>query len=185
MPESRQRHSITALISEREIADKVAALAAEITRAYRNDGHHDITAIAVSTGAMIFAADLIRHIGLPMQVESVIVKSYRNTESSGNVRMLSELYFEIKDRHILLIDEILDTGLTMSHMVETMHSHSPASVRTCVLLDKPARRKVNIAPDFRGFEIQDLFVVGYGLDFNGYYRNLPYIGTLQTKAGPE
>ena len=163
------------MIDESTLQARLNAMGKELTKAFKNQ---HLTVIAISNGATIFVADLIRQIDLPMQLDSITAYSYAGTESSGDVKMLSQLKLEIKGRDVLLVDDILDTGRTMKHIVEFLHTLNPNSVRTCVLLDKPSRRVIEIEADYVGFEVPDVFVVGYGLDYNEYYRNLPYVGEL-------
>ncbi len=164
------------IINEKKIKNRIRQLGEELTEAFRNK---NLTVIAISNGATIFVADLIRQIDLPMQLDSITAYSYEGTESSGKVKMLSRLKLEIKGRNVLLVDDILDTGRTISDITAFLKTLAPESVETCVLLDKPARRVVKIEADYVGFKIEDLFVVGYGLDYNEYYRNLPFIGKLE------
>ncbi len=163
------------LIDEEALQNRINKMGKELTEAFSK---RHLTVIAISNGATIFVADLIRQIDLPMQLDSITAYSYTGTESSGKVKMLSKLKLEIKDRNVLLVDDILDTGRTMKKIVDFLHTLKPASVETCVLLDKPSRRLIEIEADYVGFEVPDLFVVGYGLDYNEYYRNLPYVGEL-------
>ena len=163
------------LIDQKSLKARLEALGKELSEAYR-DQH--LTVIAVSNGATIFVADLIREIDLPMQLDTITAYSYAGTESKGEVTLLSKLKLDIKGRNVLLVDDILDTGRTMTKIIEFLQSQNPDTIETCVLLDKPARRVVEIEADYVGFEVSDVFVVGYGLDYNEYYRNLPYVGKL-------
>lgn len=164
------------LFTEKQIADRVEEVAKDITEAYQEK---PLTIICLSNGAIVFAADLIRHIPIPLQLDTISVSSYRGTESTGEIKMNKGLKLSVKDRHVVIVDDILDTGLTLSKVREEVLKSSPLSVQTCVLLNKPARRKLTIEADFSGFEIEDLFVVGYGLDYDEHYRNLPCIGVLK------
>ncbi|HUL51867.1 MAG TPA: hypoxanthine phosphoribosyltransferase [Opitutaceae bacterium] len=165
------------IISETMIKRRVAKLAAEITAAY---GEEEITAVAIINGALLFAADLLRAIHRPIRLDCIRVSSYRNdTRSRGKPEIVHSLTIDIANRHVLLIDDILDTGKTLSVVVDLIKKLDPASVRTCVLLDKKGRREVDFTADFVGFPIPDRFVVGYGLDFAERYRNLPCIGVLK------
>ena len=163
------------MIDESAVAARTAELGNELTEFFREK---KLTVVAISNGAMIFVADLIRHIQLPLQLDSISAHSYRGTESSGTLTVLSELKLNMKGRDILLVDDILDTGRTLKEISAFLETLNPSSVRTCVLLDKPSRRIADIEADFKGFTVEDVFVVGYGLDFDEYYRNLPYIGRL-------
>jgi len=164
------------LIDQKRLQVRIEEMGKEITEAYIN---RRLTVIGVSNGATVFVADLIRKIDLPMQLDTITAFSYAGTESKGDVTILSQLKLDIKGRDILLVDDILDTGLTMSEIVKFLRSMKAKSVETCVLLDKPVRRNIHIEADYVGFQVPDLFVVGYGLDYNEYYRNLPYIGELE------
>ena len=164
------------LICPAEIAGRVKYLAGEITERY--DGKK-LTVICLSNGAIVFAADLIRQIPIPLQLDSISVSSYRGTESTGNVIFDKGLSLCVKNRHVLIVDDILDTGLTLSRVTAKVATAEPKSVSSCVLLNKKARRQIEIEADFCGFEIDDHFVIGYGLDYNEAYRNLPCIAILK------
>jgi hypoxanthine phosphoribosyltransferase len=163
------------LIEENTLHKRITELGREISEFYI-DRH--LTVIAVSNGATIFVADLIRQIDIPMQLDSITAYSYVGTESQGKVKLLSDLKLDIEGRDVLLVDDILDTGRTLRKITDFLHTQNPASVKTCVLLDKPDRRVIDIGADYIGFTVPDVFVVGYGLDYNEYYRNLPYVGKL-------
>ncbi|HUJ42465.1 MAG TPA: hypoxanthine phosphoribosyltransferase [Opitutaceae bacterium] len=165
------------MISETMIKRRVTKLAAEITAAY---GEEEITVVAIINGALLFAADLLRAIHRPIRLDCIRVSSYRNaTRSLGKPEIVHSVTIDIANRHVLLIDDILDTGKTLSVVVNLIKKLDPASVKTCVLLDKKGRREVAFEADFVGFPIPDRFVVGYGLDFAERYRNLPCIGVLK------
>jgi hypoxanthine phosphoribosyltransferase len=165
------------LVSEAAIKRRLKKLGADITAAY---GKEEITVIAIINGAILFTADLLRQISNPIRLDCIRISSYRNqTRSHGKPQLLHSLTLDIANRHVLLIDDILDTGKTLSVVVNLIKKQSPASVRTCVLLDKKGRREVEFEADFVGFEIPDRFVVGYGLDFAERYRNLPCVGILK------
>ena len=167
--------SVETLIDETSLKKRVAAMGSRITADF---AERHLTVIAISNGAILFVADLIRSIDLPMQLDSVTARSYSGVESSGDVKLFSDLKLDIAGRSVLLVDDILDTGRTLSKTVDFLKTLAPASVETCVLLDKPSRRVVDMEADYVGFEVPDVFVVGYGLDYNEYYRNLPYVGVL-------
>jgi len=177
-PASAQANDLEAiLVSEAAIKRRLKKLGADIATAY---GDEEITVVAIINGAILFAADLLRQIPNPIRLDCIRISSYRNdTRSHGKPRLLYNLTLDITNRHVLLIDDILDTGKTLSVVVELIKKQSPASVRTCVLLDKQGRREVEFEADFVGFQIPDRFVVGYGLDFAERYRNLPNIGILK------
>ena len=165
------------LVSQEQLQRRVAELGREITAAFQ--GTDEITAIAIINGAIVFAADLIRHIQLPVRLDCMRVSSYRNGRRPSSPEIIDKVLLDLKDRHILLIDDILDTGHTSQQVVRILRRMGPASVRVCVLLEKKGRREVAGTPDFVGFQIPDEFVVGYGLDFAERYRNLPCIGVLR------
>lgn len=165
------------LVTEAQIKRRLATLAAEIDKTY---AEQEVTAIAIINGALLFTADLLRLINRPVRLDCVRVSSYRNSASAVTEPQLrSSLTLDIENRHVLLIDDILDTGKTLAMVVGLIGAMKPASVRTCVLLDKRGRREVPFEADFVGFEVPDRFVVGYGLDFAERYRNLPCIGVLK------
>jgi len=165
------------IVSERMIKRRVRTLGAEITAAF---GEEEVTVIAIINGALLFAADLLREIHRPVRLDCIRVSSYRNeTRSAGKPEIVHSVTIDIANRHVLLIDDILDTGRTLSVVVSLIKKLNPASVKTCVLLDKKGRREVAFEADFVGFPIPDQFVVGYGLDFAERYRNLPCIGVLK------
>jgi hypoxanthine phosphoribosyltransferase len=167
----------TVLVSEQAIKRRLKRLGADIAAAY---GPEEITVIAIINGAILFTADLLREIPNPVRLDCIRVSSYRNnTKSLGKPQLLHSLSLDISNRNVLLIDDILDTGKTLAVVVDIIKKLNPASVRTCVLLNKEGRREVAFDADFVGFEIPDKFVVGYGLDFAERYRNLPCIGVLK------
>jgi hypoxanthine phosphoribosyltransferase len=165
------------LVSEAQIKRRLGVLGREINRAYAGK---EITVIAIINGAMFFAADLLREIACPIRLDCIRVSSYKNsTQSIGVPEIKNNFTLDIEHRDVLLIDDILDTGKTLALVVELIQKLKPATVRTCVLLDKRGRREVPFEADFTGFQIPDRFVVGYGLDFAERYRNLPCIGVLK------
>ncbi len=168
------------LVSEGAIAAKVRELGARITSDYRGK---NVVLVSILKGALPFLADLMRQVELPLALDFLEVSSYgASTESSGVVRILKDLANPIEGRDVLVVEDILDTGNTLAFVVDHLRSQHPASVRLCTLLDKPARRLVPIEIDYRGFEIPDEFVVGYGLDYAERYRNLPFIGVLKPEV---
>ena len=165
------------LLTEAQIKRRVRSIAREIKAAY---GDGEFTLISLINGAVMFTADLMREIDNPVRLDCVRVSSYgAQTKSIGTPQLISSLTLDIRGRHVLVIDDILDTGKTLKLVTELIRALRPASLRTCVLLAKKARREVAIEADFVGFEIPDKFVVGYGLDFAERYRNLPVIGVLR------
>jgi hypoxanthine phosphoribosyltransferase len=167
------------LITEAAIRRRVRRLGREIMAAY---GDEPITVIAIINGAILFTADLLREIDNPVRLDCIRISSYRNaTKSSGRPRVVQALTLDIKDRHVLLLDDILDTGRTLALVSQLIRKKRPASLRVCVLLDKKGRREVPFDADYVGFSIPNKFVVGYGLDFAERYRNLPCIGVLKAE----
>ena len=171
-------YAIDQMISAKAIAARVEALAREITEAYR--GTDRLIVVGLLRGTFVFIADLVREIDLPVEVDFLEASSYGNaTESSREVRILKDLRGEIAGRDVLVVEDIVDTGFTLSHVLRLLASREPRRLKTCALLDKPSRREVEIKADFTGFEIPDEFVVGYGIDFAQRNRNLPYIGKVR------
>lgn len=164
---------IEPMIDTVRIAARVAEMGAEIRAAY---GDVPITFIAVLKGSVIFLADLMRATPGDVRCEFLGVSSYYGTSSTGVVRITHDLHASIEGKHVLLVEDILDTGLTLDFLVRTLAVRGPASLKIAVLLDKPSRRKVDVPKDFVGFTIPDEFVVGYGLDFDERFRNVPFVG---------
>lgn len=166
------------LITEEQIRDKVAELGGQITSDYAATS---VTLVSVLKGSLPFMADLMRAIQIPVTIDLMEVSSYggATTETSGLVRILKDLSSSIAGKDVLIVEDIIDTGLTLNYLLRYLRGKNPRSLRICALLDKPARRLVEIPIDYRGFQIPDEFVVGYGLDFGEYYRNLPFIGVLR------
>ena len=170
--------AIDQMISAKAIAARVEALAREITEAYR--GTDRLIVVGLLRGSFVFIADLVREIDLPVEVDFLEASSYGNaTESSREVRILKDLRGEIAGRDVLVVEDIVDTGFTLSHVLRLLASREPRRLKTCALLDKPSRREVEIKADFTGFEIPDEFVVGYGIDFAQRNRNLPHLGKVR------
>lgn len=167
------------LISEAAIAGRVKSLAHKIQKDYQGK---DLVIVALLNGTVMFLADLIRHLDLPLRLDFIGVSSYGSGTKSRKLVFTKELRIDVKGREVLLIDDILDTGKTLSAVLKKLRALKPRRIRTCVLLDKPERRIRKIAADHVGFEIPDEFVVGYGLDYAERYRNLPYIGVLCPSA---
>lgn len=165
------------LITEEEIKKKVEDLGAQITEDYKD---REITIICVLKGAFMFLADLLRHIKVPVCLDFVAISSYGPyTQTSGVVKITKDLDESIEGKHVLIVEDIVDTGLTLDYLLKIIKARKPASVRVCALLDKPARREVEVEIHYKGFEIPDKFVVGYGLDYDQRYRNLPFVGVLK------
>ena len=171
------------LITADEIQDKIAELAKQITEDYRD---RDLLLVGVLKGAFVFMSDLARHINLPLEFDFMAVSSYGSaTRSSGVVRILKDLDYEITDRHVLLVEDIIDSGLTISYLLRYLEARRPASLEICSLFWKKGQQAVPLDVKYPGFEIPSVFVVGYGLDYKEKYRNLPYIGVLKPAAyGP-
>ena len=164
------------LVSEPEIRRRVDELAAEISRDY--EGRVPLL-VTVLKGGLYFLADLSRALRIPAAIDVLAISSYRGDNPSGVARLLKDLDEEITDRHVLLVEDIIDTGLTAAYLLRVLQTRNPATLAICTLLDKTARRIVHSLPiRYRGFEIPDLFVVGYGLDYQQRFRTLPYIGVL-------
>ncbi len=164
------------LISEEQLAAKVAELGAAISRDYEGK---KLMILGVLKGSVVFMADLLRHITIPVEMDFMAVSSYgAGVKTTGVVKILKDLDRLIEGYHVLVVEDILDSGMPLSYLTELLRDRGPASVRIATLLDKPERRKVDIAPDYVGFTVPDEFVVGYGLDYAELYRNLPYVGIL-------
>ncbi|MBQ1222687.1 MAG: hypoxanthine phosphoribosyltransferase [Oscillospiraceae bacterium] len=165
------------LLSEEQIKARVAEIGREITADYQ--GRKPLL-VSVLKGSIVFMADLMREINVDCEIDFMSVSSYgRSKTSTGVVRILKDLDHDIAGKHIIVIEDILDSGLTLSYLLDMLKARGAASIRLCTLLDKPERRKVSVAVDYSGFTVPDEFVVGYGLDFGETYRNLPYIGILK------
>ena len=165
------------LISEAKIQQRIKELGKMIQKDYHDK---NLVLIGILKGALPFLADLMRAIDLSVSYDLMAVSSYgASTRSTGTVRILKDLDLEIEDRDVIIVEDIVDTGLTLHYLLENLRSRKLSSLKVCTLLDKPSRRKVLLKPDYNGFEIPDVFVVGYGLDYAERYRNLPYIGVLK------
>ena len=168
--------TIDIMISEKEIANKVEELAKQIENDYKGE---ELLVVGILKGASVFVSDLIRKINLDVNIDFMSVSSYGNgTESSGTVRILKDLDVDIADKNVLIVEDIIDSGLTLSNLVKELGIRNPKSLKLCTLLDKPERRKSDIKVDYVGFVIEDKFIVGYGIDYAEKYRNLPYIGVV-------
>ena len=163
-----------------EIERKVKEIARQLSQDYQGK---EVLLVCVLKGSIIFTADLLRYISVPVKMDTIAVSSYGNaTESSGVVRLLKDLDEAIKDVHVLIVEDIIDSGLTLEYLINMLKQRQPASVKVCALLDKRERRKNNIIADYTGFIIPNEFVIGYGMDYNEYYRQLPYIGVLKPEV---
>ena len=164
------------LIEEDALARRITELADEVSSDYVD---HDLLLIGVLKGAVFFMADLMRQITVPCEVDFMAISSYGgSTDSSGVVRILKDLDINIRDRDVLVVEDIIDSGLTLQYLMRNLRSREPASLEVCALMTKPARREIEIPVRYVGFEIPNRFVIGYGLDFAERYRNLPYVGVL-------
>jgi hypoxanthine phosphoribosyltransferase len=165
------------LISEEEIQNKIKELGAELSKRY--EGKNPLV-ICVLKGAFIFMADLVKTITVPLELDFMAVSSYgTSTKSSGVVKIIKDLDQSVEGRDVLIVEDIIDSGLTLSHLIELLKNRNASSVTVVTLFDKPARRTVDLEADFTGFTLPDAFVVGYGLDYSEHYRNLPFIGILK------
>ncbi len=169
------------LLTEEQIAAKVTELGARIGTDYAD---RRLTLVSVLKGSLPFMADLMRAIAVPVRIDLMEVSSYggTTTESSGLVRILKDLSATIEGEDVLIVEDIIDTGLTLNYLLRYLRGKNPRSLRICTLLDKPARRLVDIPVDYTGFTIPDQFVVGYGLDYGEYYRNLRFVGVLRPEV---
>ena len=171
------------LIDEDTLSARVAELGVEVSADYQG---RDLLLIGVLKGAVFFMADLMRHITVPCEVDFMAISSYGDsTDSSGIVRILKDLDINIEGRDVLVVEDIIDSGLTLSYLMRNLESREPASLEVCALMTKPARREIDVPVRYIGFEIPNRFVVGYGLDFGERYRNLPYVAVLSEDLIPE
>jgi len=176
--EAAHPHVESVLVNEAQIRRRIAELGREIKATYGPD--EELTLISIINGAIVFTADLLRELENPIRLDCIRISSYRDAvESRGVPQVVGKFTIDIAKRHVLVIDDILDTGKTLDFVTRMIREHAPASLRVCVLLDKKERRTVAFEADFVGFAIPDQFVIGYGLDFAERYRNLRYIGTLK------
>ena len=171
------------LIDEAALSARVAELGAEVSADYEG---RDLLLIGVLKGAVFFMADLMRHLAVPCEVDFMAISSYgAATDSSGVVRILKDLDINVENRNVLVVEDIIDSGLTLSYLMRNLESREPASLEVCALLTKPERREIDVPVRWTGFEIPNRFVIGYGLDFAERYRNLPYVGVLNDDLIPE
>lgn len=165
------------MYSAEEIKTRVIELAKQIEKDYAGE---ELLVVAILKGASVFCADLIREINLDVRMDFMCVSSYGNsTNSSGTVKIIKDLDVDIENKNVLIVEDIIDSGLTLSNLVDALQTRKPKSLKLCTLLDKPERRKSNIKVDYVGFVIEDKFIVGYGIDYAEKYRNLPYIGIVE------
>jgi len=167
------------LISEERLQARVRSLARELDRDFAG---RELVIVALLNGAILFVADLVRQVALPLRVDFIGVSSYGAGTTPGELLFTKELRLDVRGRDVLLVDDILDTGRTLTAVSARLRRLEPRSLKTCVLLDKPARRREAVRADYVGFEVPDLFVVGYGLDFAERFRNLPFVGVLKPEV---
>jgi len=165
------------LVSREEISKKVKELGERISKDYKGQ---DLLLVGVLKGAVVFMADLLREITIPVEVDMISVSSYGSgTDSTGIVKIVKDLDVNIKDRHVLIVEDLIDTGLTLQHLKELLATREPLSVKVCTIFDKPTRRIVDVPIEYNGISIPNYFVIGYGLDYAGEYRNLPDLCTMK------
>lgn len=168
---------IRELLSEKQVDDRIRQLGAQITRDYEGE---EVLFVCTLKGASFFACELAKRVKVPLKMDFIVAASYGNEmESSGEVRMVKDLEEPLEGKNVIIVEDIVDTGRTLSYLMELFKKRNPKTLKLCSLLDKPERRVVDIQADYTGFEIPDLFVVGYGLDYAQKYRNLPYIGVVE------
>ena len=165
------------LFSEEDIRNRIEKLGTELTQDYKDK---NLLVVSLLRGSFIFCADLIRNMDLELEVDFLTTASYGHEEKSGGeVKIISDLRSQVEGRDILIVDDIIDSGHTLKSVIEYINSKNPKSLKTCVLLDKPSRREVDVEADYTGFKIEDVFIVGYGLNYGDYMRNIPYIFTYE------
>ena len=180
MNDNMKEDVLRVLLSEDEIREKVRELGGKITADYKNS---NLMLVTVLKGAVVFLADLMRQIDVPAEIDFMVVSSYGSgVKSSGVVKIVKDLDVPLAGKDLLIVEDILDSGLTLSYIKELLASRGPASIKIATLLDKPSRRKVDLQADYIGFSVPDEFVIGYGLDYDEKYRNLPYIGILKPEV---
>nr|WP_307990595.1 hypoxanthine phosphoribosyltransferase [uncultured Niameybacter sp.] len=168
------------LVTEEELKVRVKELGDAITAEYEGK---DLLVVGILKGSSVFMSDLIRQIQIPLNIDFMIVSSYGNaTESTGVVKIIKDIEQSISDKHVLIVEDIIDSGLTLKYLTEMLKMRKPASIKLCTLLDKPSGRKVEVDVDYVGFEMPDEFIVGYGIDYAEGYRNLPYVGILKPEV---
>ncbi len=166
------------LLSEEKLKQRVKELGEKITKDY--EGEDCLIAVGILRGSVVFLADLIRHINLHTELEFMAVSSYGNsTKTSGAVKINKDLDVDISGKNVIIIEDIIDSGVTLTYLKEMLLKRKPKSLKICTLLNKPDRRKAEVVPDYVGFDIPDEFVIGYGLDYASRYRNMPYVGVLK------
>lgn len=167
------------LIDEHRLQARVRELATAIARDYAD---RSPVLVGLLRGSIVLLADLLRHLDIPVTVDLLAISSYSGRDSSGVVRLLKDLDHPIAGKHVLIVEDIIDTGLTLNYVLRSLQTRGPASLEVCTLLNKPARRLIDLSLKYSGFDIPDVFVVGYGLDYNQRYRNLPFLAILRVDA---
>ena len=168
------------LLSEVQIADKIKELGEKLTADYKGK---ELLVVGILKGSNVFMSDLIRQINIPLKIDFMMISSYGNaTESTGVVKIMKDIEQSISDKHVLIVEDMIDSGLTLKYLTEMLETRKPASIKICTLLDKPARRQERVHVDYVGYEMPDEFLVGYGIDYAEHYRNLPYIGVLKPEV---
>lgn len=173
------------LFTAQRLHERITEMGTTITQDYQNK---DLTVIGILKGSALFTADLVRAIDLPLILDFMSISSYsggRSTSPTGVVKILKDLDTEIENRHVLVVEDIVDTGLTLNYLAKVLRARNPASISFCALLDRTVRRIIELPISYRGFEIPDVYVVGYGLDHQQHYRNLPYIAALKDEKLPD
>ncbi len=171
-------YTIKTLLTREEVEKRIKELAKEIEKDYRGK---DLLVIGLLKGSIMFMSDLIKEIDLPLMIDFMSASSYSGTMSTGVINISKDTDISVKDRDVLIVEDIIDTGLTLSHVKKLLEERGTKSLKICTLLDKPSRRTVEMKGDYIGFEIPDEFVIGYGLDYDQHHRNLPYIGIVVKK----
>ena len=171
-------YTIKTLISREEVEKRIKELAKEIEKDYEGK---ELVVIGLLKGSVVFMSDLIKEINLPLVIDFMSVSSYSGTTSTGVIKVSKDTTIDLKDKDVLIVEDIIDTGLTLSHVKKLFQERDVKSLKICTLLDKPSRRTVEMKGEYVGFEIPDEFVIGYGLDYDQHYRNLPYIGVVVKK----
>ena len=176
-----EKDILRVLVTEEQIQARIKEMGAEISREYAGK---DPVVLGVLKGVVVFYADMVRHITVPCQMDFMCLSSYQGTKSTGNMIVKQDMSVDVSGRHVLILEDIYDTGGSLNYTYHHLMSKKPASVKICTLLDKPERRRpgITLQPDWVGFTIPNEFVVGYGLDYNEHYRNLPYVGVLRPEA---
>ncbi len=171
----------TVLVTEQQLKQRVAELGAQVSKDYAGK---DLLMVSILKGAVVFMADLMRDVTIPASIDFMVVSSYggANTTTTGLVKIIKDLDADLSGKDVLIVEDIMDTGVTLSYLVPMLKMRNPESVRICAVLDKPSRRKAALQPDYVGFQVPDEFVVGYGLDYDEKYRNRPSVGVLKPEV---